>query len=548
MVNLKKPIPVGLKSYEKMKQRYYTVDKTLMIADFLERGNEVTLITRPRRFGKTINMSMMTEFFDITKDSRELFQDTAIMKTEYASEINQYPTIFISFANAKGDKADLVKNIKYQLRDEYDRLSISMKAEMTEFEEDEYNNIKESLLSVNDGNINNVSNALSFLMSRMEKYYGKRVMVFIDEYDTPFVEAHVNGFYDEIRSGLASMLHNALKTSGSLQYAMLTGIQRVAKENIFSDLNNLVVCTVKDKEYAEYFGFTEKETKGLLEYYDLKLNDEVKQMYDGYHFGDFEIYNPWSIINYASRKILEPYWVNTSSNMMIRKAMEDRDSSFDRGYEKLIETGKLETTVYMETSFFEVNITENLWGLLVNAGYLTLDEIIGEGEYVLRIPNQEVQKEFQSLTAFYLNVTGTDLNGLFNALRRLRKEDFIDKYQNILLTLPSYHDLKDENSYHVLFLGMCAWLNNDYEIISNKEEGKGRADIILKAKKNSLPSYIFEFKYLKEDMDKDGLKKNAKKAVEQIREKQYDAGLQGKVIYIGLAHHGKDAIIEWQER
>ncbi|MEJ8737483.1 AAA family ATPase [Erysipelotrichaceae bacterium HCN-30851] len=548
MVNLKKPIPVGLKSYEKMKQRYYTVDKTLMIADFLERGNEVTLITRPRRFGKTINMSMMTEFFDITKDSRELFQDTAIMKTEYASEINQYPTIFISFANAKGDKADLVKNIKYQLRDEYDRLSISMKAEMTEFEEDEYKNIKESLLSVNDGNINNVSNALSFLMSRMEKYYGKRVMVFIDEYDTPFVEAHVNGFYDEIRSGLASMLHNALKTSGSLQYAMLTGIQRVAKENIFSDLNNLVVCTVKDKEYAEYFGFTEKETKGLLEYYDLKLNDEVKQMYDGYHFGDFEIYNPWSIINYASRKILEPYWVNTSSNMMIRKAMEDRDSSFDRGYEKLIETGKLETTVYMETSFFEVNITENLWGLLVNAGYLTLDEIIGEGEYVLRIPNQEVQKEFQSLTAFYLNVTGTDLNGLFNALRRLRKEDFIDKYQNILLTLPSYHDLKDENSYHVLFLGMCAWLNNDYEIISNKEEGKGRADIILKAKKNSLPSYIFEFKYLKEDMDKDGLKKNAKKAVEQIREKQYDAGLQGKVIYIGLAHHGKDAIIEWQER
>lgn len=545
---MKKPIPVGLKSYEKMKQRYYTVDKTLMIADFLERGNEVTLITRPRRFGKTINMSMMTEFFDITKDSRELFQDTAIMKTEYASEINQYPTIFISFANAKGDKADLVKNIKYQLRDEYDRLSISMKAEMTEFEEDEYNNIKESLLSVNDGNINNVSNALSFLMSRMEKYYGKRVMVFIDEYDTPFVEAHVNGFYDEIRSGLASMLHNALKTSGSLQYAMLTGIQRVAKENIFSDLNNLVVCTVKDKEYAEYFGFTEKETKGLLEYYDLKLNDEVKQMYDGYHFGDFEIYNPWSIINYASRKILEPYWVNTSSNMMIRKAMEDRDSSFDRGYEKLIETGKLETTVYMETSFFEVNITENLWGLLVNAGYLTLDEIIGEGEYVLRIPNQEVQKEFQSLTAFYLNVTGTDLNGLFNALRRLRKEDFIDKYQNILLTLPSYHDLKDENSYHVLFLGMCAWLNNDYEIISNKEEGKGRADIILKAKKNSLPSYIFELKYLKEDMDKDGLKKNAKKAVEQIREKQYDAGLQGKVIYIGLAHHGKDAIIEWQER
>ena len=404
VVNLKKPIPIGLKSYEKMKQKYYTVDKTLMIAEFLERGNEVTLITRPRRFGKTINMSMMTEFFDITKDSRELFQDTAIMKTEYASEINQYPTIFISFANAKGDKADLVKNIKYQLRDEYDRLSISMKAEMTEFEEDEYKNIKESLLSVNDGNINNVSNSLSFLMSRMEKYYGKRVMVFIDEYDTPFVEAHVNGFYDEIRSGLASMLHNALKTSGSLQYAMLTGIQRVAKENIFSDLNNVVVCSVKDKEYAEYFGFTEKETKGLLEYYDLKLNDEVKQMYDGYHIGNFEIYNPWSILNYADNRKLEPYWLNTSNNKMIKNAIKKADKIFEAGYEELIETGKIETRVQMETSFFEVGTTASLWGLFINAGYLTIKDIIStiDGRYVISIPNQEVYQEFRSLTAYYL--------------------------------------------------------------------------------------------------------------------------------------------------
>ena len=311
------------------------------------------------------------------------------------------------------------------MQNEYDRYSHIFE-NLTEFEESNYQKIKSGLLHSDDGNLSNVATALSFLMKILEKYYGKKVMVFIDEYDTPFIEAHVGGFYEEIRDGLSSFLHNSLKTSTSLQYAMMTGIQRVAKENIFSDLNNLVVCTVKDKEYAEYFGFTEKETKELLEYYGLILNDEVKQMYDGYHFGDLEIYNPWSIINYASRKILEPYWVNTSSNLMIRKAMEDRDSSFDRGYEELIETGKLETTVYMETSFFEVNITENLWGLLVNAGYLTIDEIIGESEYVLRIPNQEVQKEFQSLTAFYLNVAGTDLNGLFTALRRLRKEDFID--------------------------------------------------------------------------------------------------------------------------
>ena len=548
VVKMKQALPIGVGDYRELKQQdYYTVDKSLIIEDFLKRKSKVTLITRPRRFGKTINMSMMAEFFDNTKDSRELFKDTKISKTDYASEINQYPTIFISFAEAKKSKIEIVQRIKEQLQNEYDRYSHIFE-NLTEFEESNYQKIKSGLLHSDDGNLSNVATALSFLMKILEKHYGKKVMVFIDEYDTPFIEAHVGGFYEEIRDGLSSFLHNSLKTSTSLQYAMMTGIQRVAKENIFSDLNNLVVCTVKDKEYAEYFGFTEKETKELLEYYGLILNDEVKQMYDGYHFGDLEIYNPWSIINYASRKILEPYWVNTSSNLMIRKAMEDRDSSFDRGYEELIETGKLETTVYMETSFFEVNITENLWGLLVNAGYLMIDEIIGESEYVLRIPNQEVQKEFQSLTAFYLNVAGTDLNGLFTALRRLRKEDFIDKYQNILITLPSFHDLKNENSYHALFLGMCAWLKNDYEIISNKEEGKGRDDIILKAKKNSLPSYVFEFKYMKEDTDKERLIEISKKAVEQIRENQYDAELYGKVIYIGLVHHGKDAIVEWQER
>ena len=547
---MKKAIPIGVSDYERLrKEDYYFVDKSMMIQEFLRRKSIVTLITRPRRFGKTINMSMMAEFFDVTKDAKEIFKDTAIMDTEYAAEMNQYPTVFLSFASAKNSKQELTKAIKYQLRKEYDRHRQAFETTMTEFDADEYQKIRKALLDTENGEIDGIGNTLAFLIEKLEKHHGKKVMVFIDEYDTPFIEAHVNGYYEEIRGGLSSLLHNALKASTSLQYAMLTGIQRVAKENIFSDLNNLVVCTVTDKRYAQYFGFTEAETKAVLEYYGLKLDEEVKAMYDGYHFGKEEIYNPWSILNYASREVLEPYWVNTSSNKMIRKAMEGRDQAFARGYEELIEKGKLETLVRMETSFFEVSSTESLWGLFVNAGYLTIEKVISarDGRYVLRIPNEEVQQEFRDLTASYLNVSESNLSAMFNGLRYEERERFAQSYADMLLTLPSYHDLKDENSYHVLFLGMCAWLSNEYEIKSNREEGKGRRDIILKAKKESLPSYVLEFKYLKE-ADAERLETSAKEAVLQIKEKHYDAELQGRTILIGLAHAGKEVWIEWQER
>ena len=547
---MKKAIPIGVSDYERLrKEDYYFVDKSMMIQEFLRRKSIVTLITRPRRFGKTINMSMMAEFFDVTKDAKEIFKDTAIMDTEYAAEMNQYPTVFLSFASAKNSKQELTKAIKYQLRKEYDRHRQAFETTMTEFDADEYQKIRKALLDTENGEIDGIGNTLAFLIEKLEKHHGKKVMVFIDEYDTPFIEAHVNGYYEEIRGGLSSLLHNALKASTSLQYAMLTGIQRVAKENIFSDLNNLVVCTVKDQEYAQYFGFTEAETKAVLEYYGLKLDEEVRAMYDGYHFGKEEIYNPWSILNYASREVLEPYWVNTSSNKMIRKAMEGRDQAFARGYEELIEKGKLETLVRMETSFFEVSSTESLWGLFVNAGYLTIEKVISarDGRYVLRIPNEEVQQEFRDLTASYLSVSESNLSAMFNGLRYEERERFAESYADMLLSLPSYHDLKDENSYHVLFLGMCAWLSNEYDIISNREEGKGRCDIILKAKKEGLASYVLEFKYLKE-ADTERLEESAKEAVLQIKEKHYDAELQGRAILIGLAHAGKEVRIAWQER
>ena len=549
---MKKRVPLGQKSYEKLKTgNYYVVDKSLMIKDYLDKGNEVTLITRPRRFGKTINMSMMAEFFDITKDSKELFKDTKIMNTAYASEMNQYPIIFISFSDVKGNKQMMINNIQQILAELYQKNNDVFK-NLDEYDLPFFENIRRNFSMPDKIDLNGLDNALSFLMKQMERYYRKKVMIFIDEYDTPFIEAHINGFYNEIRENLSSMLHQALKSSNSLQYAMLTGIQRVAKENLLSDLNNLVVCTVADENYSQYFGFTESEVKELLEYYDLELNDRVKSMYNGYRFGNLQIYNPWSILGYVSEGKLKSYWVNTSSNSMIKQAMKRADEVFNDGYEKLVENGELETRVRMETSFFEANTTASLWGLLINAGYLTIDKMISfdQNKYILRIPNHEVQKEFQDLTSYYLKASDTELSDLFDALIDEEQKSFEIRYQKLLMTLPSYHDLKDENSYHVLFLGMCAWLSKDYKIISNREEGKGRCDIILQAKDENKTSFVLEFKYIGSDSEasQERLQIAAKQAVDQIRDKQYDIEIDGKVVYIGLAHHGKDAAIEWQEK
>lgn len=543
---MKKALPIGVDDYRRLKENnYYAVDKTLMIEEFLQRQSIVTLITRPRRFGKTLNMSMMAEFFDITKDSKEIFNDTNITKSLYASNMNQYPTIFVSFANAKGDQINVVQQIKEQLRNEYNRYEHIFN-NLSKFEEDDYKQVIDGLMSKSDGKLNNIIDALSFLMKILEKYYQRKVMLFIDEYDTPFIEAHVNGFYDKIKNGLASLLHNSLKTSNSLQYALLTGIQRVAKENIFSDLNNLVVCTVKDHTYDKYFGFNEQETKELLEYYDLKLNEDVKQMYDGYHIGNQEIYNPWSIINYADSHELQLYWVNTSSNKMIKKAMIKKDQAFNQGYEKLVTKGYLQTLVHLDTSFFESRTTSSLWGLFVNAGYLTIAKTISLRDriYIIKIPNQEVQEEFMNLTAYYLDISDTLLADLFYALKITNQNLFITTYQRIIKSLPSYYDLKDENSYHMMMLGMCAWLSNEYEIISNKEIGKGRCDIILKAK-GDFTSYIFEFKYTKNNYD--NLDVLANKAIKQIEKRNYNLNLKGKVIYVGLAHLQKEVVIKWKE-
>lgn len=546
-----KKIPIGTKSFSRLVEgNYYFVDKTLMIKEFLDRGTDVTLITRPRRFGKIINMSMMAEFFDITKDSKKIFNGTKIMETPYAAEINQYPTIFISFADAKRDKETVVSTIRTQIQNQWDKYDFVFE-NLKGFKKTNYERLYEVLADNNKNNLKGIDDAISFLMERMEDYYGKEVMVFIDEYDTPFVEAHTGGFYDEVRGGLAGLLHNSLKTSTSLKYAMLTGIQRVAKENIFSDLNNLDVYTVIDNDYSEYFGFSIEETKELLEYYDLELDEEVKEMYDGYKMGDKEIYNPWSILNYARRKVLVPYWVNTSANTMLKQAIEKADYDFKKQYEKLIKNNYLETRVVLQTSFYEVANTPNLWGMFVSAGYLTVTKSIDalNDQYRVEIPNKEIRKEFINLTEYYLALQTGQLNDVVYNLLQEDRDEFFDSYQNILM-LPSYHDLNDENSYHMMMLGMCICLSNNYKVISNREEGKGRCDIIIQAKDEKKTSFVIEFKYFKEDKKdfEKALDKLSNEAIQQIKDRKYDYNLKGKVIYIGLARHGKDVMMKWIER
>lgn len=546
-----KKIPTGIKSFRKLREEnYYFVDKTLMIKDFLERGSEVTLITRPRRFGKTINMSMMSEFFDITKDSKEIFKGTKIMDTPYASELNQYPTIFISFADAKENKETIVKFIKNQFQLEYSRYNYIFK-DMDEYEENDYRIINEGTKNNQNGTLQDIEKALFFLMRRLKKYYGKDVVLFIDEYDTPFIEAKTGNFYQEIKGSLATLLRSSLKNSDDLKYAMLTGIQRVAKENTFSDLNNLVVCDVTDQRYASYFGFTNNETQELLEYYGLELNDEVKKMYDGYHIGNQDIYNPWSLLNYADTQKLISFWVNTSANSMIKNALKQADYTFKNQYDKLIKESKLDTYVSMQTSFFEEANNSTLWGLFVNAGYLTVTKEINllKGKYRIEIPNEEVKQEFIKLTEYQLGLSSGTLDTVTESLVNEDQETFLENYQEILM-IPSYHDLEKENSYHMMMLGMCLCLNKDYEIISNRKVGKGRDDLILKAKDEKRTSFVLEFKYLKEDKKalEEALDELSNKAIQQIKENKYDYGLKGKVIYIGLAHHGKNVSVKWENK
>ena len=539
---MRKAIPLGVVDYETLKnQNYFFIDKSMMIYDFLMRKSTVTLITRPRRFGKTINMSMMSSFFDITKDSKEIFKDTKIVETEYISEMNQYPTIFISFANAKNDKWNVVKEIKLQLRKEYDRYAHVFEQKMTVFEQNEYESLVQGLMTKNDGILDNIIDALSFLMERLEKYYHKKVMVFIDEYDTPFIEAHVGGYYEELRGGLSSLLHNALKTSTSLHYAMMTGIQRVAKENIFSDLNNLVVCTVKDPEYSQYFGFTEEEVKKLCEEYAMNF-EEAKAWYNGYGLishsrledRKYSIYSPKSVVEAMLRHKFGTYWNRTETYEALKIYIQmNMDGLKDSVIQMLAGEG-----VRINTGTFSNDMTtfatkDDVLTLLVHLGYLTYNS---ETEKVT-IPNKEVSQE-------YLNAISTmDWHEVMRSVENSRK--LVEALWNqdakaVAAGIENVHDeisilqYHDENSLSCTIHLAFYFAREYYTIIRELPTGKGFADICMIPRKihADKPAVIIELKW---DKDAEG-------AIAQIKEKKYVKSLEdykGNLLLAGINYDKK---------
>ena len=353
-----KHVPIGMSNYRMVKkENAYYVDKTKMIEELLRLNDQVTLITRPRRFGKTLNMSMLAEFFDITKDSKEIFKDTYIYQTKYVKEMNKWPVIFLSFFDCKGDEGFMMESLIGNLLYEYDKYSL-------EFDNIKSIGFKKRIERVYDILLRNVESdkelflmqeALSLLIRFLYEKYNKQVILLLDEYDTPFMSALTGKYYEQVKDLLTGMLSSALKDNEYLYKGVLTGIQRIAKENLFSGLNNLEVCSIQDEKYKDVFGFTEDETRTLLEAHHLELNQDVKEMYDGYTIGGTEIYNPWSVINYADKGVLASYWINTGSNEVVCQLLEKSSNKVKKQYVELLEKGEIKVNCILEGAYVELH-------------------------------------------------------------------------------------------------------------------------------------------------------------------------------------------------
>lgn len=534
-MHVRKNLPIGNDDFAGVrKENCYYVDKSLMIKEFLDMNDKVALIARPRRFGKTINMTMLREFFDITKDSRSIFEGLAIMETEYASQINSRPVIYFTFKDCKGTGAlDLAYQIKQELIREYDRYEdiLGKKLDKSRTVIKRYRQMYEKL-DREDIPLRYMTTALSDIMGMVYDYYGKAPVLLIDEYDQPVMSSYEYGYHDDIGVFFSNFYGNAMKGNPHLGQALLTGVQRVAKESIFSQFNNAKVYTVLNRQYASYFGLTVAETETLLADYDLKLADDVRKKYDGYRFGGIEMYNPWSVLNYADAGLLDNYWVNTSSNFLVRKALKDADRRFWDDFDRLASGEEIPVWLTLETSYIERDSSYSLWGLLVNAGYLTALKRLDANTALVKIPNDEVMSEFQVLIAELSGVNGLDLQQMLSCLLCKDMERFFKLYQDIVISCTSYMDAK-ENAYHMLFLGMCITLRGTYRVTSNIEAGYGRSDITLQAVIPAHSHVIIEFK------QGEDLTRLKEEALQQILDQNYYAGLKGEIICVGLAHNKK---------
>lgn len=519
----------------------FYVDKTKFIEELVNDMTAVHLITRPRRFGKTLNLSMLKYFYDIegNTENRKLFDGLYISNSLAMSEQGKYPVIFLSFKDVKADSSlEMMENIAILMKNLYDKFEyIREKLNQSNLME-----FDEIWLKKDNANLRG---ALLNLCSYLKEYYNQDVILLIDEYDTPMVSAYEHGYYDEIKMFFTTLYGSALKENPALKKAVLTGIMRISKENIFSGLNNVKVNSILEDDFAEYFGITEKEVeKSLIEYGLEERLPEVQKWYNGYIFGGVRVYNPFSITNFLDRKKIMPYWVNTSSNTLINKVLKEASSSIFEELSKLFQRETINKTIDVYSNFNELKNTEQIWYLLTNAGYLTPVEEIDFGKYSIRIPNEEVHYFFER--DFIRNFLGS-VDNFDRTLSYLLEGDFDNftyELENIMLNSVSCFDFNSnskESHYHVFILGMLLGLRRRYYIHSNREGGRGRYDLVVEPMDKRKNGLVIEFKVAKE---KEELEKASEEALAQIEEKRYYEGLRDrgveKIILVGISFYQRD--------
>lgn len=537
-----RPIAIGVSDFRNIiANNCFYVDKTKFIEELVNDMTAVHLITRPRRFGKTLNLSMLKYFYDIegNTENRKLFDGLYISNSLAMSEQGKYPVIFLSFKDVKADSSlEMMENIAILMKNLYDKFEyIREKLNQSNLME-----FDEIWLKKDNANLRG---ALLNLCSYLKEYYNQDVILLIDEYDTPMVSAYEHGYYDEIKMFFTTLYGSALKENPALKKAVLTGIMRISKENIFSGLNNVKVNSILEDDFAEYFGITEKEVeKSLIEYGLEERLPEVQKWYNGYIFGGVRVYNPFSITNFLDRKKIMPYWVNTSSNTLINKVLKEASSSIFEELSKLFQRETINKTIDVYSNFNELKNTEQIWYLLTNAGYLTPVEEIDFGKYSIRIPNEEVHYFFER--DFIRNFLGS-VDNFDRTLSYLLEGDFDNftyELENIMLNSVSCFDFNSnskESHYHVFILGMLLGLRRRYYIHSNREGGRGRYDLVVEPMDKSKNGLVIEFKVAKE---KEDLEKASEEALAQIEEKRYYEGLRDrgveKIILVGISFYQRD--------
>ena len=538
-----KRLAIGIDDFRKIiKEDCYYIDKTKFIEDILEDGSGVKLINRPRRFGKTLNMTTLKYFFDIenAEENRKLFNNLYIEKSKYIDEQGKYPVIFLSFKEIKGKTSDeMLEQMKNYIANlynsfEYIREVLNSK-ELKSFDK---------IWLEEDGNY---ETAIKDLTYYLYKYYKKEVILLIDEYDSPLVDAYLEKYYSEVITFFKIFLGGALKTNPYLKMGVMTGIIRVIKAGIFSDLNNLSVYSILEEKYDEAFGLTEKEVEQALKDYNIfeELND-VKFWYDGYKIGNKEVYNPWSIINFLDVKKLVAFWIKTSGNKLIKEILKTSATDVNESLTKLFNGEDVEEVISGNSDLSSLLDYHDVWELLVFSGYLTVKEKMDRRNYILKIPNQEIREFFKD-EFIDLYFGESKLKKILSSLKENNIEEFERIFQNMLLNSISTWDTSKEAFYHGLSFGMLSYLDGEYYVTSNFESGYGRYDIIAEPRNNNKRGFIIECKIVKNEED---LEKMSKKAIEEIRNKKYDTQLKERgikeVTLLGLAFCGKKMKVSYE--